>query len=64
MEVSTKRIERHMAKQGLTQTALAEKAGIARPTLSNILTKGRGHTLTAFKIARALGVDIEQILDD
>jgi DNA-binding XRE family transcriptional regulator len=64
MEVSTKRIERCMASQGLTQTVLAEKAGITRQTLSTVLAKGRGSTLTAFKIARGLGVDIEQILDD
>ena len=64
MEFSPHRVRLHMASQGFSQTSLSEKAGISRPTISTALAKGRANILTVYKIARALGVDVEQILDD
>lgn len=50
-----------MAEQGLSCTCLAIKSGISRQALSSILLKGTCNIVTAGKIAKALGVPVQQI---
>lgn len=52
-----------MAEKSFTQAALAERAGIARPTVSNVLRVG-GNPATIKKIADALGVSVMEIIKE
>ena len=50
-----------MLREEMTQTDLAEKAGLSRPTV-NAICCGRGCKLeTGVKIAEALGVTVEEL---
>jgi len=55
-------LRRARLKSGLNQTALAERAGISRQTLS-VLESGRGQpsTLIALRLARVLGCRVEEL---
>ena len=56
-----KAIRRH---RGLTQTELATKVGCAQPTIAQIETGEReGKATLLFKVARALGVPMEILID-
>ncbi|MFR8011264.1 MAG: helix-turn-helix transcriptional regulator [Clostridia bacterium] len=63
MNISRDKIELLQAKQGWTVKELAKKAGISYQTLCTL--KGRGGCLpkTAFKLAKALGVDVSEIIE-
>ena len=63
MKVSVNRIRRLMGVNLLTQLALAEVAGVSRVTINSTLLKGSCSTQTAGKIARALGVNPEDIIE-
>ncbi|GFI44648.1 hypothetical protein IMSAGC018_02329 [Lachnospiraceae bacterium] len=52
-----------MAKKEINQKQLAIASGISESTLSNILTgKSDGNPKTWGKIAKALGVDVTEII--
>jgi len=52
-----------LARACLTPAELCEKADLPRPSLNNA-TKGRGiRPATLGKIARALGVDVTEIME-
>lgn len=55
-------VQRLMGERGLTGKALAEKMGLAPPTLSTALTRGTISHLNAAKLADALEVPYEVIL--
>lgn len=58
-----RRIEQLRRKNGMTQEELAEKSGLHRAYFWDI-ESGRNITiLTAYKIARALGVGLSELLD-
>ena len=61
MNVKRSKIYRLMAEQNWTQTDLARRSGISRQWLSNVLRRGTCHPNTAFRIARALGAELEEI---
>lgn len=46
-------------QQGLTQTELAEKAGVSRPTVARVESGEDVSTATLEKVAAALGLAIE-----
>lgn len=61
MQISAYKIQLILADVGMTQAKLAEKSGIARQNISNILQKGRCNPVTAGKIASGLGVHVSEI---
>lgn len=51
--------------RGMTQAALAARIGIAQPSLAHAETGRRGlSVMTLAKLAKVLGVRIEDLLDD
>jgi transcriptional regulator with XRE-family HTH domain len=61
------RIKLLRARAGISQTELAERAGVSQPTVSDLEHKGitgRTRAETLGKIARALSVDVEELLDE
>lgn len=63
LKVCVNRIRRFMGANLLTQLALAEMAGVSRVTINSTLLKGSCSTVTAGKIAKALGVNPEDIIE-
>lgn len=63
-ETFVRRIRIEMAKAGLTREALAEKASCKERTLGNLLAGQAVRDQTVAKIARVLGIDLEDILGD
>lgn len=63
MKINTHKINVLLANKGLTQTALAEQTGISRQSICTILKRGTCYPVSAGKIARALGVDVEELLE-
>lgn len=62
MYIDGLKIEMLLAEQGLTKAALAGKCGISRQNISTIVRRGTCEPKTAGKLARGLGVEIEDIL--
>lgn len=62
MKISTACINAYLAESGLTSTAFAAKAGIARQNFSTIKTRGTCSPQNAGKIARAMGIDVKELL--
>ena len=62
MKISKDQIELIMAKKGLTAVRVAERSGISRQNFSTIKLRGTCTAVTAFKIARGLDVDPEEII--
>ena len=63
MKIKSMKIKIAMVERQLTQQALADAAGVTRATLSGALMKGSCSTTTAVKLAKALGVDPEVIME-
>jgi DNA-binding Xre family transcriptional regulator len=63
MYINTRKIRVALAEKGMTQANLSQKSGISKQNLSIILKKGRCHEITAGKIASALGIQVEQIME-
>ena len=57
MKINPNAIKRLMGLHLMTQEQLAKEAGVARMTINGTLKKGSCSTITAGKIAKALGVD-------
>ena len=63
MTINRKKLRLAMARACMNTADLAEAAQIPRPTLNNAI-KGRGvRTGTLGKIARALGVDVTELIE-
>ena len=52
-----------LAKNEKTRTALAEKAGISRQAVSAILRRGTCSAINAGKLANALGIQVEELME-
>ena len=63
MRISKQKIFAVQAKRGLTKKQLAELSGISRQNLSTVVHRGSCRPETAGKIARALGVDVTEIME-
>ena len=63
MQISKRKISALMNANLMTQLTLAKKAGVSRVTINSTLLKGSCSTETAGKIAKALGVDPIDIID-
>lgn len=64
MRINKIKISVLMAKQGLNQTKLAEKAHMDRPNLSRIINGKSCRAETILRLANALGVDVTEIIED
>ena len=51
------------SEKGMNQADLADKAGISRPGLNVMLGKGSCYPESVYKIAEALDVDPQEIID-
>jgi DNA-binding Xre family transcriptional regulator len=57
-------VETILAEQGLTKTELANRCGMSRQTVSTVLKRGTCEPRTAGRLAFALGVPVEQIIEE
>ena len=64
MRIDSIKIKILMADLEMNQTMLAEKCGIARQNLSAMLTRGTCSIVKVGKIAKALGVDVQEIIKE
>lgn len=53
-----------IAADGRTKSAIAEAAGINRKTLDSMITNGRGRKTSVERVAKALGKQLAELLDD
>lgn len=53
-----------MARAELNRNTLAEKADMPVPTVCNVYVRGTCKPATAGRIAKALGVDVTEIIED
>lgn len=63
MRLNKEKVSLIMAEQDLYQKDLAEKAEMSRGNLSTIINGKNCQPRTAYKIAKALGVDVTAILE-
>lgn len=63
MKVDKKKLEILMARACMSTAELTEKSNMPRPTVNNAITGKSVRPETAGKIARALGVDVTEIID-
>lgn len=64
MKVNRKKLQLAMANACLNSKDLAVKAEMPRPTLNNAITGRSVRPATIGKIAKALDVPVEQIIED
>lgn len=64
MKINKEKLEIAMARAELNRNTLAEKAGMPIPTICNVYSRGTCKPATAGRIAKALGCDITEILED
>lgn len=62
--ISKDKISFIMAGNGMLQKDLAEKSGMSRGNLSTIINGKNCRARTAIEIAKALGVDVTEILEN
>jgi len=62
MLLSTSRIRLEMGRQGLTYSDLAERGGLSRQGLYEVLRRGSCTPAMAGKLANGLGVPLEDIV--
>lgn len=63
MRIDAIKLTAELMRQDLTQLKLAEKAGVSRATINYIKCGKKCSDDTGHKIAEALGVPIEQLLE-
>lgn len=64
MKISKTKIFILMAEKNMNQKKLAETAGMSRGNLSTIINGKNCHPTTAFRIAKALCVEVTEILEE
>lgn len=64
MKLNRKKIELAMARACLSLTQLARRADMPEPTVKNSLYGRSVRPCTAGMIARALGVDVTEIIEE
>ena len=64
MKISKSKLEIAMARAELNRNTLADKAKIPIPTICNVYQRGSCKPATAGKIAKALGCDVTEIIED
>ena len=64
MQLNTHKIVLVLAEQQMTHSALAEKCGMSRQSISTILTRGTCSTVTAGKLAKGLQLGLTEIIKE
>lgn len=64
MRIDRVKLIAEMARRDVTSTRLAEAAGVSRVTVSALRCGKTCTAETAGKIARALGVDVTEIMEE
>ena len=64
MRIDRIKLITEMARQDVTSIQLAERAGVSRVTVSALRCGKTCTAETASKIARALGVDVTEIIEE
>lgn len=64
MRVDRMKLAAELVRKDLTQAELAKIAGVSRITISNVKNGKSCSDAVGFKIARALGVDVKEILEE
>ena len=63
MKINKNKVLICMARKEMNQVRLAEKCGIHKQSISKILSRGATGTDTVGAIAKALEVDVTEIID-
>lgn len=63
MRINVQKIETILARDCLTRTEVSKRSGISRQSVSCILQRGTCSTVNAGRLARALGVDVTEIMN-
>ena len=64
MRLKDKELRHRLIDLGIDQTELAEKSGISRGAINNVCCGRACSASTAQKIAEALGVPLEELVED
>lgn len=64
MKLCKRKVSLIMAKQNLYQKDVADKAGMSRGNFSMLINGKNCQARTAYKIAKALKVDVTEIIED
>lgn len=63
MTLNTFKLEALLAERGMTKSTLARQSGISRQSISVIIRRGTCEPRTAGKLAGALGVPVDAIVE-
>ena len=63
MRINARKVEAMLARDSLTRTEVSKRSGISRQSVSCILQRGTCSTVNAGRLARALGVDVTEIME-
>jgi len=64
LRINTTKIGILLAEKEMTRAALASRCGISRQNVSTILGRGTCEPKTAGKIAKGLGVNVADIIEE
>ncbi len=64
MRLDTKKLRIEVVEQNLSQIELMKKTGISRATLSKVYNGGSCSLNTAFKICKALNIDLDELVKE
>lgn len=64
MKLDTKKLRIEVVEQNLSQIELMKKTGISRATLSKVYNGGSCSLNTAFKICKALNIDLDELVKE
>ena len=64
MKIDSIKIKLLLVEQGINQSGLAERCGIARQNISAMLTRGTCSIATVGKLAKALCVSTSEIIKE
>ena len=63
LKISKSKLDLLLAEKGINLTALAERSGISRQSISTIRGRGTCTPCTAAKLAKGLGVPVAEIIE-
>lgn len=64
MKINVYQIKLILAEREMTRSDLAERCGISRQNVSTILTRGTCEPKTVGKLAKGLGIPLEEITEE
>lgn len=64
MKINVNKILSILAEREMTRSEAAIACGLCRPNMSTVLTRGTCSERTAGKLAKGLGVDVAEIMEE